>query len=257
MTRHHHMAIDLNCDLGEYDDPADDVNDAAIMPHISSCNIAGGAHAGNQVVIEHTVQLAIRHRVSMGAHPGYPDRSGFGRRVMELPEAALQDSLLEQIQRVDVAVRQSGQQLRHVKLHGALYNQAAADVNLAVKLVGWIRSVSPDLLVFGLAHSAMQTACEQTGMRFVAEGFADRAYQTNRQLLPRSQPGAVLEDPQLVVAQATSLICDHSVTAINGVRTALKIDTLCVHGDHPQAVQQAQKLSQALRDQGVVIRPPA
>ena len=251
------LRVDLNCDLGEYDDPAHDENDAAIMPHISSCNIACGAHAGNQSVIEHTVGLARQHGVRMGAHPGYPDRDHFGRVSMELSADALRDSLLEQINRVRTAVEQAGERLQHIKLHGALYNEAAADPTLARHLVSWMRSVSADVLIFGLAHSAMSDACDELGMRFVAEGFADRAYQANQQLVPRNQPGAVIEDPERIIRQATDMISQQSIQAISGESIQLKVDTLCLHGDHPQAVQQASRLNQALRAAGINIRPPA
>jgi UPF0271 protein len=251
------LQIDLNCDLGEYDDPALDDNDAAIMPHISSCNIAGGGHAGNQRVIEHTVELARRHGVSLGAHPGYPDRQQFGRVPMTLPLEALRDSVLEQIDCVSTAVEKAGDRLQHVKPHGALYNEAAADPALARQLVSWIQLVSPDLMVYGLAHSAMCDACEELGMRFVAEGFADRAYQVNQQLVPRNQPGAVVEDPERIIRQATDMISQQSIQSISGESIQLKVDTMCLHGDHPQAVQQASLLNQALRAAGIDIRSPA
>lgn len=250
------LSIDLNCDLGEYETVSQGHKDAVIMAYISSCNIACGAHAGNQAVIEQTVSLALKNKVSMGAHPAYPDRNHFGRKVMQIPAQQLKASLIEQIQSVKAAAENQGARLSHVKPHGALYNQAADDLDLAMLLVEAVREIDAGLMVYGLAHSKMQQAAARTGLVFVAEGFADRAYSVDRTLLPRSEPGAVITDTNLMFEQALQMVKTKQVKVATGQVKTLQIETLCVHGDHSGAMQTARFLHQGLLQAGVTIQAP-
>jgi UPF0271 protein len=248
--------IDLNCDLGEYEQLSRGHNDAAIMAYISSCNIACGGHAGNQAVIEHTVGLALSHGVNIGAHPAYPDSANFGRKAMNMPVKALQSTFLEQIQTIKYAAEAQGGKLSHVKPHGALYNQAADDLQLALLLVETVAEVDSKALIYGLADSKMQQAADRLGVQFVAEGFADRAYTQAATLVPRIEAGAVITDVSVMFKQVLQMMQKQCVVAITGEEIPLRIDTLCVHGDHPNAIQTAQCLSQGLKQAGFQIQAP-
>lgn len=248
--------LDLNCDLGEYDEPQNFQHDAAIMSWISSCNIACGAHAGNQSVIEQTVALAKKKGVSIGAHPSYPDRENFGRRTMALPAKELKPILIEQIQRVKLAAEKQGAHLSHVKPHGALYNQAASDLDLAVLLLETVAEIDSSLMIFGLVHSKMEQAAGQVGLQFVAEGFADRAYTGTKTLVPRTVPGAVVSDVKVMLSRVLQILKNQRVCTISGELISLKINTLCLHGDHENSVQTAQFLNQGLLQAGFLIQPP-
>lgn len=248
--------IDLNCDLGEYEQLSQGHNDAAIMAYISSCNIACGGHAGNQAVIEHTINLAINHGVNIGAHPAYPDRANFGRKAVNMPVKALQSTVLEQVQAIKSAAEAQGGKLSHVKPHGALYNQAAADLQLALVLMETVAEVDSKALVYGLAGSKMQQAADQVGVQFVAEGFADRAYTQAATLVPRTEPGAVITDVSVMCKQVLQVMKKQCVVAITGDVIPMQIDTLCLHGDHPKAIQTAQFISQALQQAGFKIQAP-
>ncbi|MFC3194278.1 5-oxoprolinase subunit PxpA [Marinicella sediminis] len=251
------LSVDLNCDLGEYENLRDDLKDAAIMPFISSCNIACGGHAGNRTVIAHTVQLAMQYGVNMGAHPGFPDRANFGRSVIDISREELKKSLNEQIQRVKQAIESVGSQLQHVKPHGALYNLAADDYGLATLLVEMVRSIGPEIRFYGLANSAMAMACEQLDVRFVAEAFTDRAYQADGRLLSRSEVGAVIEGTGHITRRAIALVREQCVVASTGERVELQAETLCLHGDHPNSAGQARALHEALCEAGIEVKAPA
>ncbi len=251
------LQIDLNCDLGEYEQLSDAANDAAIMTYISSCNVACGAHAGNQAVIEHTVELALASQVQVGAHPSYPDRKHFGRRVMPLSEQELKATITEQIQAIKATVVAQGSRMTHVKPHGALYNQAAADYELAVCLAEVVAAIDSRLLFYGLAHSAMAQAAHDVGLNFVAEGFADRAYTAAGQLVPRSQPGAVITEVNEMSSRVLRLLKQGRILAINGAEVDLRIDTLCIHGDHKGSLETAASLHHQLLQSGIAIQAPA
>jgi len=250
------FGIDLNCDLGEYDDPHDFELDAAIMNLISSCNIACGAHAGNQSVIEQTVALALKKGVYIGAHPSYPDRENFGRLPMKLPANELKPIMDEQILAIKLAAENQGGKLSHVKPHGALYNQAAVDLDLALVLMDSVAAIDSNLMFYGLAHSKMQQAAEQVGLFFVAEGFADRAYTATKMLVPRTVTGAVISDLKLMLKRVLQMLSSQHVYTIKGELIPLEIDTLCLHGDHENSLETAQFLSQGLLQAGFQIQPP-
>ena len=248
--------IDLNCDLGEYEKISQGQKDAAIMAYISSCNIACGFHAGNQSVIEHTVGLALNKNVNIGAHPSFPDRKNFGRTTMHLAAHELKSIVSEQIQCIKSAAETQGGKLSHVKPHGALYNQAADDFELAVVLAEAVAEIDSGLMFYGLAHSAMELAAQQSGIQFVAEGFADRAYTNTRTLVPRNVAGAVISDVAVMLDRALQMLKQQLVTAITGETIQLRIDTLCLHGDHANAKQTAQFLRQGLQQAGFSVQAP-
>ena len=227
--------IDLNADLGE-GDPYDD----KLLAIVSSCNIACGGHAGNDESMRTTVAAAIANNVAVGAHPSYPDREGFGRRSAFLKGEALRASLISQVQALIVAANEQGTTLTHVKPHGALYNDAVNDAELARTIASAIAEVIPDAAMVGLPDSELQKAAEESSLTFVGEGFVDRAYREDGQLVPRSEPGAVHDSLDLVLPQAVSLVGS--------------VDTLCIHGDTPDAAVTARAVRSALEQQGVTIR---
>ncbi|MCX7554945.1 5-oxoprolinase subunit PxpA [Marinicella sp. S1101] len=250
-------SIDLNCDLGEYDSPSEGASDAKIMPFISSCNIACGAHAGNQPVIKQTVQWAINHQVKIGAHPAYPDRENFGRTVMRINRVDLQTSIQQQIMLVKQQAEACGGELHHIKPHGALYNQAATDASLAELIVEVVAAVDSGLLVYGLAHSELATAASKLGLGFVAEGFADRAYTATKTLLPRHLDGACIDDPKRQLQQALQLLQKGQVNTVSGESVRISVATMCLHGDHPNAVAAARTLNQGIKAAGFSIQAPS
>lgn len=226
--------LDLNADLGEgY--PLD----AQLMPLISSANIACGGHAGDVDSIRATVRLAHQHHVRIGAHPSYPDREGFGRKSMTLTPSQLVFSLTAQLWAIKAVSIEEGVSVAYVKPHGALYNDAARDPELARQIAQLIREIDPDLALMGLAGSELVLAGRNAGLTVIEEGFADRAYLPDGSLMPRDQPGAVLEQIDDVVVQALAL--------------SQRVDSLCLHGDNPAAIAQAQAIRTALQNAGIRI----
>src|SRR5215216_6725389 len=204
-------AIDLNADVGEGCG-----QDAALMPLISSANIACGIHAGDNDSMREAVALALEHGVAIGAHPSFPDREHFGRREMQMGARELQECIVAQIESLASVAQKQGTRLRHVKPHGALYNMAARDEDLATVVATAIRSVDPALMVFGLAGSALLTAAERLGVRGISETFADRGYRPDGSLQPRNEPGSVIHDAEAVAARAVAMVRDGSVVAVDG-----------------------------------------
>jgi UPF0271 protein len=238
--------IDLNCDLGEGTG-----QDAALMPLISSANIACGAHAGTLETMIETVELALRHRVGIGAHPGYFDLDGFGRAERDItPSEAGRLVLLQLEQLHEVA----GAKLRHVKLHGALYHQVARDPYLSDGVVSDLARLWPSLWLVAPARSALADAARARGLRVAEEVFADRTYQRDGTLTPRSQPNAMITDENAAVAQVLRILKEGTVVATDGTEVALRADTVCLHGDGPHAVAFAQRLRTELAAAGVEIR---
>jgi len=226
--------IDLNADIGE-----GDAYDEALLRVVSSCNIACGGHAGDARSMQATVVTALANGVAIGAHPGYPDREGFGRRSSFLRGDELRKSLIEQIVALDAIAAENGATLTHVKPHGALYNDAVQDRQLADLIVSAVQATLPGVAFVGLPGSELQNAADEGSLRFVGEGFVDRAYQANGQLVPRSEPGAVHDQLDRILSQAVSLVG--------------KVDTLCVHGDTPGAAEIAREVRKELEKQGVKI----
>jgi UPF0271 protein len=227
--------IDLNADLGE-----GDTYDSELLEIVSSCNVACGGHAGDAETMRITVAAAIKNGVSIGAHPSYPDREGFGRRSGFMTGDALRDSLVTQINSLISIAAEQGVSISHVKPHGALYNDAVNDRELADAIATAIVAAVPEAAFVGLPNSELQKAAAASGLDFIGEGFIDRAYQDDGQLVPRSQPGAVHDSLELVLPQAISLVD--------------KVDTLCIHGDTPGAAGVAKAVRDALEEKGVQIR---
>jgi len=244
--------LDLNADVGEGDPETDE----ALLPLVTSANVACGFHAGDADTMRATVAMAMRHGVAIGAHPGFDDREGFGRRQQHLASDEIRELLFSQLSALDRIARSQGTVLRHVKPHGALYNQAETDRALADAIVAAIRAFDPALRFVGRAGSAMERAARAAGHPFTAEAFADRRYREDGTLAPRSEAGAVLIDPEDVAGQVRSLVTDSEVRASDGSRVAVSFGTLCVHGDTPGAVTLARRIRQELAALGVRVSTP-
>lgn len=235
--------MDINCDLGEGFGVYALGRDAEIMPYIASANIACGLHAGDPTVMVRSVRLAKQHQVRIGAHPGYPDLQGFGRRDMDLTPEELEAIVLYQVGALAGICRAEKTELSHVKPHGALYNQAARDKQMATRLAVTIARFSRKLTLVGLAGSCLIEAGEAAGLQTLAEGFADRAYEPDGSLRSRKLPGALLATPQEVARQAEHLAKEGISINRDGKTVFVKIQTLCLHGDEPNAVENAKALN--------------
>ena len=247
--------VDINCDMGESFGPWPMGADEQVMPHITSANIACGAHAGDPTVMRRTVRLALAAGAGIGAHPGFADLQGFGRREMTVDPAELEDSLVAQIGALTAIAHAEGARLQHVKAHGALYNMAARNRLLADAIARAIVSCDVTLVMFGLPNSPMIEAGRDAGLRVAAEGFADRAYEADGSLTPRSRPGAVIHEPDAVVTRALRMIRDGIVLTAGGREVPLRIDTICVHGDTPGAADLVRAIRAALTAAGATVAP--
>jgi len=245
--------IDLNCDLGESYGPYRLGNDEALMSLITSANVACGYHAGDPVVMDRTVRLAVAHGVAVGAHPGFPDLVGFGRRPMHLAPEEVENDILYQVGALAAFAHAAGSALVHVKPHGALYNMAAADIAVARAIARGVARAGPHLVLVGLAGSALLAAAQEIGLRAASEGFADRAYEADGTLRSRKLPGAVLRDPEAAATQAVQIARDGYVTACTGERVPLHADTLCIHGDTPAAVEIVRAIRRKLAETGIKV----
>jgi UPF0271 protein len=241
--------IDLNADLGE-----GDAHDAELLRVVSSCNIACGGHAGDSGSIAATMREAIANGVSVGAHPSYPDRAGFGRRSGFLSGEPLREALRSQLANFCRVAGELGATITHVKPHGALYTDAVVDADLADIIAGAVAEVPQRPLLVGQAGTELESAARKHGLGFVAEAFVDRSYQANGQLVPRSQPGAVHSDIASIQRQAAQLAMHGEVTARDGSTVSVRADTLCIHGDTPGAAAAARAVREALETEGVEIR---
>jgi len=248
------MRIDINCDMGESFGAWTMGADAEVMPNITSANVACGAHAGDPTVMRRTVRNAKTHRVAIGAHPGFADLQGFGRRELKADAAEVEDSLIAQIGALAAIARAEGVSVRHVKAHGALYNMAARDRALADAIARAIKAFDSELIMFGLPNSPMIDAGRAAGLTVAAEGFADRAYEPDGSLTPRSRPGAVVHDPALVVERAIRMVRDAVVLTVAGAAIPMKIDTICVHGDTPGAPELTRRIRAGLEAAGIDVR---
>ena len=245
-------SVDLNSDLGEGAG-----TDAAIMPLITSANIACGGHAGNESTMRSGVELAMRNKVAVGAHPGYPDRERFGRVALDMPASELSEAVRRQIDAIVGIASRLGARLSHVKAHGALYNQAERDAAVARTILMGIQAASggSDLVVFAPPGSAMHTEAEGLGMRVAREGFIDRAYEPDGTLRPRTLAGALITDPAAAAAQALSFVRDGGTRATDGTFLELEVDTLCVHGDTPGAPEIVRAVREAFAAAKVKVAP--
>jgi 5-oxoprolinase (ATP-hydrolysing) subunit A len=243
--------IDINCDMGESFGPWTMGADAEVMPNITSANVACGAHAGDPRVMRRTIRDAKAHGVSVGAHPGFADLQGFGRREMQADPGEVEDSLIAQIGALAAMARAEGATLRHVKAHGALYNQAARDRRLADAIARAIKAFDASLVMFALPKSHMVDAGVAAGLQVAAEGFADRAYEPDGSLTPRARAGAVIHDVTLVVDRAVRMARDGVVLTPDGKEIAMKVDTICVHGDTPGAPELTRRIRAGLEAAGI------
>ena len=246
MTR----TIDFNCDLGEGCG-----NDAGIIPLVSSANIACGGHAGDEATMRATLRLCREHGVAAGAHPGHEDRAGFGRRAVDLPAGAISALVTRQLERLAHLADSEGVRLVHVKPHGALYNQAADAPVVATAIADAVAAFDRRLVLVGLSGSALPAAGEAAGLRVAHEVFAERGYGADGRLLPRGTPGAVLESVDAAVAQAVALAGGTGVACPDGTRLFPRADTLCLHGDRPDAAGLARAIRCALSGSGIQVQP--
>ena len=250
------MRLTINCDMGEGFGLYRIGDDAAMMTHIDLANIACGFHAGDPGVMRATVALAREHGTAVGAHPGFPDLVGFGRREMKATPREVEDLVAYQIGALAAIAAAQGVRLAHVKPHGALYNMAARDLDLADAIARAIAAVDPSLALFGLPGSQSLEAAQRHKVRAVSEAFADRAYRRDGSLVPRNEPGAVIDDEQIVVTRAVAIARERMVVAADGTRVPLDVQTICVHGDTPGAAVLASRIRKALNDAGIQVRAP-
>ncbi|HJP70732.1 MAG TPA: 5-oxoprolinase subunit PxpA [Candidatus Limnocylindria bacterium] len=249
--------MDLNADLGEGFGAWTLGDDARLVQHLTSANLACGFHAGDFRVMEVTVALCRDAGVAVGAQPGYPDLIGFGRRAIPFEPDEVESLVRYQIGALEAFCRAAGVEMQHVKPHGALYNQAARDPALAQAIATAVARFSRDVLLFGLASSEpMRSAAADAGLRFVPEAFADRRYLPDGSLQPRGEAGSVINDPSAAAAQARMIATEGAVTAVDGSRVALSAESICCHGDTPGAVQIAAAVRSALASDGVRVGPP-
>jgi len=246
--------IDLNCDMGESFGAYTMGNDLAILDYVNSANIACGFHAGDPPTIHKTVKAALDKGVAVGAHPGLPDLQGFGRRNMAVSASEAYDMVIYQIGAVAAFAQAFGGRLAHVKAHGALYTMAAKDRRLADAIAKAVRDFDARLVLFALAGSAMIDAAEDIGLRAAAEVFADRTYQDDGSLTPRSQPHAMIEDEDTSIAQVKRMVTEGIVRSVNGKDVRVRADTLCVHGDQPHALAFAKRIRTELASAGVEVK---
>jgi len=246
--------IDLNCDLGESFGRWSLGHDAEVMQNITSANVACGYHAGDPNVMRDTVRLARSKGVAVGAHPGFPDLVGFGRRNMAASPRDVEDFVLYQIGALHAIAAAEGVRLQHVKAHGALYNMAIRDRVLADAIARAVSAFDRSLILFGLPGTELLRAGEAAGLPVAAEGFADRAYEPDGSLTPRSRQGAVIHDPDEVVRRAVRMARDGVVTATNGQDVPMRVATICTHGDTPGSHELTRLLRAGLEREGIVVK---
>jgi 5-oxoprolinase (ATP-hydrolysing) subunit A len=244
------VRIDFNCDLGEGCG-----DDAAIIPLVTSASIACGGHAGDEATMRTTLRLCREHGVAAGAHPGYPDREGFGRRELPFSPDEIRGFVREQMDTLGAIAASENMRLAHVKPHGALYNVAARDRLIAEAIVAAVREVDPELVVFGLSGSQLTASAEAADLRVAHEVFAERRYEADGSLTPRSRDEAVIHDLGETIEQVRGFVRDGSVVARTGERIRLRADTLCLHGDRADAAQFARSIRDALAADGIRILP--
>ncbi|HEY8164970.1 MAG TPA: 5-oxoprolinase subunit PxpA [Gemmatimonadaceae bacterium] len=248
-------SIDLNADLGEYSTPGEGSSDRELLSIVTSANIACGAHAGNEAVMREVIAMAAANGVTVGAHPGYGDPNGFGRRELGIPAKRIRDEVALQIREMLEVCAAEGTRLRHVKPHGALYNRASVDAEAANAIAEAVHSVDPGLILVGLAGSELLRAGRNASLTVAGEAFADRAYLAEGTLAPRDIKGAVLDDPEKVADRALRMVLEAAVTSMGGATVRVDADTICVHGDSDRAVALARAVRKRLEANGIRIAP--
>jgi 5-oxoprolinase (ATP-hydrolysing) subunit A len=249
------MRVDLNADIGESFGVYKTGNDDLVLRSITSGSIACGFHAGDPSVMRATVQSAARAGVAVGAHPGFADMAGFGRREIAANAREIADLVLYQIGALHAMAKAAGTSLRHVKPHGALYNMSVARGDVAEAIAGAVAAFDERLVVMGLPGSELLRAAARLGLRAAPEGFADRSYESDGSLTPRHLADAVLSDPEFVAERAVRMVRDRNVLARDGSVLPLEVETICVHGDTPEAAAMAVAIRRRLDDAGVTVAP--
>lgn len=244
------LTIDINCDMGEGIG-----NDDAIMPLISSANIACGYHAGDEKTMRQTVDSAVKNKVAIGAHPSFFDKKNFGRTEIDLPADEIYDLVLLQLRTIDQIINEKEGKLHHVKPHGALYNMSAKNSKIAQAIAQAVKDFDEGLILFGLSGSVSIAVAKQAGLKTASEVFADRTYQDDGSLTSRSQPNALIEDEQKVLQQVLQMVNEKTVQTLSGNNIPIIADTVCIHGDGEHAVQFARALNKKLSLGGIEIKP--
>jgi len=245
------LSIDINCDMGEGMQ-----NDAALMPFISSANIACGFHAGDQDTIKRTIELALENNVAIGAHPSYLDRANFGRLSQSISLIELAELISDQLSLFEKITDQMGCKIHHVKLHGALYNDCAKDALYSKIVTQTIQAIDPSIILYGLSGSYTIKEAKAIGLQCIQEAFADRTYQPNGQLTPRHLDHALIIDPIESAKQVLTMVFDQEIKTDDGTMIAVKAETICIHGDQPQAVTIAKHLFNTLQQYQIEIKHP-
>jgi UPF0271 protein len=248
--------IDLNCDMGELPEAIADGTQEALMRSITSANVACGGHAGDERTMKATIEQALRWKVAIGAHPGYPDRENFGRLELKMPAEKVADSVLEQVRALAKIADACGARLAHVKPHGALYNQAVRNLELAEAIAKGVARWGKDVVLVGLAGSAMLDVFREAGFAVAAEAFADRRYEPAGTLRSRKFEDALIRDPAEAGRQALSIVEPGTVIASDGSKVAVNAQTICIHGDTPGAPEIAATVARMLREAGVALSSP-
>lgn len=245
--------VDLNCDLGEGFEDYVSGNVQDLIASVSAVNIACGFHAGDPSLMSQTVRLALEKGVAIGAHPGLPDREGFGRRPMNVSAREVYEMFLYQTGALWAIIKAEGGRLHHVKPHGALYNMAATDKAIAVAIAEAVYDFDPLLVIYGLSGSRLTEASESIGLKTAHEVFADRSYQADGTLTPRHQEGAVTEDEQAAIRQVVRMVKEGKVRSLGGQDITVQAGTVCIHGDQPKAPAFARKIREALEAEEIII----
>lgn len=248
-------SIDLNSDLGESFGAYKIGRDEDVIPLVSSANVACGFHAGDPSVMAKTAALCKENGIAIGAHPGFNDLVGFGRRNMSVSPSDIKSMIIYQVGALDAFCKASGIKMQHVKPHGALYNMAAKDAAVAGAICEGIYEYNPELILMGLANSEMINQAKKLGLPYAAEVFADRTYEDDGTLVARTKPGAMIKDENEAVSRVVGMIKNHRVTSINGNEIEICPDSVCVHGDSDKALVFVKKIRETLNGEGIIIRP--
>ena len=246
-------SIDLNCDMGEMPEAIVDGTQEALMAFLTSVNIACGGHAGNETMMRTTVEQALQRKLAIGAHPGYADRDNFGRVELNLSPDAVAESVFEQVSKLAEIAAKCGARISHVKAHGALYNQAAREADIAEAIADGVSRWQRDVILVGLAGSQMLAAFREAGFAVAAEAFADRRYEPTGSLRSRKFPDALILDPADAAVQALRIVENGAVVAHDGTEIQVQAQTICIHGDTPGAIKIAAAIAEKLKNAGVAL----
>ena len=247
--------VDLNSDVGESFGRYTIGYDEEVLKHATSANIGCGFHAGDPLIMEKTVEIAIKNGVQVGAHPGYPDLLGFGRRKLEASPKEVYSYVLYQLGALSAFAKAKKVKVQHLKAHGAMYNTAARDYDLAKAIAQAVSDFDNEMILLALANSEMVNAARDLGIKVAREVFADRAYDDDGFLVPRNKPGAMIEDEDLAIKRAIKMVKEGRVESMDGKEIGVKADSICVHGDNPKAVQFAKRIREGLETNGVKVAP--